>query len=227
VRALVAAALLLVAGPAAADEKLVRTLGGSEIDWSAGLITARGGAAADFHLPTAELARPGAERRAQAQARARLRATLDDLPTGGRKLSEAQKEAAVARAHREAVDYQSNGGVLLTLGLGFGDVVPPKEPSRVVTTADAGAPEPARKAPERALSVASMPFELAPRLAVGERDAPVAWAIYRLGPPPAGVDAIAVHRDRAGRLVLPKGEAKALQKLAGAPVVIYVQKTPK
>jgi hypothetical protein len=41
------------------------------------------------------------------------------------------------------------------------------------------------------------------------------------------VDAIAVKRDGSGRLVLPKGEAKALQKLAGAPVVIYVQKAPQ
>ena len=40
----------------------------------------------------------------------------------------------------------------------------------------------------------------------------------------ADVKAIAVRRDGTGHLVLPKGEAKALQKLAGAPVVIYVQK---
>jgi hypothetical protein len=217
------AALLLFTARAHADDKLVRAVGETEVDWGTGTITARGGAAADFRMPSADIARPGAERRARAAAAATLRAALQALPLGaGNKLSAAELEAALGRAHAGNVDYQSNGGVLLTLSLAFGDVAPPKEAIRP----DGGA-ETARKAPERALSVASMPFELAPRVVAGEREAALSWAIYRAGTPPAGVDAIAVHRDRAGRLALPKGEAKALQKLAGAPVVIYVQKTPK
>jgi hypothetical protein len=219
-------ALLLLVGPARAEDRLVRALGDSEIDWGAGTITAKGGAAADLRMPTAEIARPGAERRARAAALAKLRASLQSLPLHpGGKLSAAELESALGRAHPGSVDYQSNGGVLLTMSLAFGDIVPPREKAPPKSP-DAGV-ESARKAPEQALAVASMPFELAPRVVVGEREAVLSWAVYRTGAPPAGVDAIAVKPDAKGRLVLPKGEAKALQKLAGTPVVIYVQKAPK
>jgi hypothetical protein len=222
-----AVALLLLAGAARADDKLVRALGDSEIDWGQGTISAKGGAAADLRMPTADIARPGAERRAKAAALAKLKASLEKLALHpGGKLSAAELEAALQRAHPAGVDYQSNGGVLLTMSLAFGDIVPPKEKAPAPRTPDAGA-EPTRKAPEQALSVASMPFELAPRLVAGEHEAALSWAVYRTGPPPAGVDAIAVKPDAKGRLVLPRSEAKALQKLAGAPVVIYVQKAPK
>ena len=218
-------ALLLLLAPARADDKLVRALGDSEIDWGAGTISARGGAAADLRMPTADIARPGAERRAKAAALVKLRAALQALPLRpGGKLSVAELDAALARAHPAGVDYQSNGGVLLTMSLAFGDIVPPKEKDK--KPADAGA-EPTRKAPEQALAVASMPFELAPKVVAGDREAALSWAVYRTGAPPSGVDAIAVKRDGSGRLVLPRGEAKALQKLAGAPVVIYVQKAPR
>jgi hypothetical protein len=218
-------ALLVLVGRARADEKLVRPLGEGEIDWSAGTITARGGAAADLRMPTAEIARPGAERRAKAAALAKLRAALQSLPLHpGGKLSPAELEAALGRAHPESVDYQSNGGVLLNMSVAFGDIVPPREKEK--PHADAGA-ESTRKAPEQALSVASMPFALAPRVVAGEREASLSWAVYRTGAPPAGVEAIAVKPDAKGRLVLPRTEAKALQKLAGSPVVIYVQKAPR
>jgi len=216
---------LLLAGRAQADDKLVRPLGDTEVDWGAGTISARGGAAADLRMPTADIARPGAERRARAAALAKLRAALQSLPLRpGGKLSATELEAALGRAHPAGVDYQSNGGVLLTMSLAFGDIVPPKEKAKAPP--DAGA-EPTRKDPEQALAVASMPFGLAPRVVAGEREAALSWAVYRTGAPPSGVDAIAVKRDAKGNLVLPKGEAKALQKLAGAPVVIYVQKAPK
>ena len=221
---------LLLAGRAEpdahADDKLVRQVGDSEVDWGAGTISARGGAAADLRMPTADIARPGAERRARAAAVAKLRAALLALPLRpGGKLTEKELEAALGRAHPEGVDYQSNGGVLLTMSLAFGDIVPPRE-APAKKGPDAGV-EPTRKAPEQALAVASMPFELAPRVVAGDKEAALSWAIYRTGAAPAGVDAIAVKRDQSGRLVLPKGEAKALQKLAGAPVVIYLQKAPK
>jgi hypothetical protein len=221
-----AVALLLLSLPVRADDKLVRPLGDSEIDWGAGTITAKGGAAADLRMPTADIARPGAERRAKAAALAKLKASLQALPLHpGGKLSAAELEAALGRAHPASVDYQSNGGVLLSMSLAFGDIVSPKEKTPPKAP-DAGV-EPTRKAPEQALSVASMPFELAPRVVAGEHEAALSWAVYRTGAPPAGVDAIAVKPDAKGRLVLPRAEAKALQKLAGAPVVIYVQKAPK
>jgi hypothetical protein len=223
VRALLVAALLLgLGGRVSADEKLVHTKGAVEIDWAAGTVTARGGSAADIRLPTAEMARPGAERRARAQAQASMRDALDDLPLGGReKLSAADIDTALARAQPASIDYQSNGGVLLRLGLAFADIAPGRERGKDKE------PAPAARTPEQALSVTTMPFELAPRVRAGSDQATVAWAVYRVGSPPADVRAITVHRDGSGRLVLPKGEAKALRKLAGAPVVIYVQKTSR
>jgi hypothetical protein len=229
-KGIAALGFLLLAGSAwadaQADQKLVRPLLETEVDWGTGTISARGGAAADIRMPSADVARPGAERRARAAAVAKLRAALATLPLRpGGKLSAAELEAALGKARPADVDYQSNGGVLLTMSLAFGDIVPPKETAKAKDR-DAGA-EPTRKAPEQALAVASMPFELAPRVAAGDREAALSWAIYRTGAPPSGVDAISVKRDQAGRLVLPKGEAKALQKLAGAPVVIYLQMAPK
>jgi hypothetical protein len=224
--AVVSLLVAFLSAPARAEDKLVRPLGDSEIDWGAGTISARGGAAADLRMPTAEIARPGAERRARAAALGKLRSSLQSLSLRpGGKLSAPELEAALGRAHPGSVEYQSNGGVLLTMSLAFGDIVPPREKEKA-KAGDAGA-EPTRKAPEQALSVASMPFELAPRLVAGEHEAALSWAVYRTGAPPAGVEAIAVKPDAKGRLVLPKAEAKALQKLAGAPVVIYVQKAPR
>jgi hypothetical protein len=223
-KGIAALSLLLLLGQAQADDKLVRQVGETEVDWATGTISARGGAAADIRMPTADIARPGAERRARAVAVAKLRAALATLRPGA-KLSEKELEAVLGRAHPAGVDYQSNGGVLLTMSLAFGDILPPKEPA-ASKSRDAGV-EPARKAPEQALAVATMPFELAPRVAAGDKEAALSWAIYRTGAPPAGVGAITVKRDQAGRLVLPKAEARALQKLAGTPVVIYLQKAPK
>src|SRR5207244_11190492 len=89
-------------------------------------VSAHGGAAADFHMPSADAARPGAERRARAAAEAKLRAALQALPLGGRrKLVGADLDAALASAQAARVDYQSNGGALLTPHLMFKDVAAP------------------------------------------------------------------------------------------------------
>jgi hypothetical protein len=198
-------------GAVAHAEGLVRPLEGADVDWSAGTISARGGAAADYRLPSADVARPSAERRARAAAAQKLKGALAALSIGGgRKLSAADIDAAVKRA-RAAVDYQSNGGALVTLALRFADVLAP-----------ARAPE---AAPERALVVSAMPLELAPKLAAGEAEGALAWAVYRAGSPPSGVTATAAKRDRQGRLVLPKGEG--LGKLSSGPAIIYVQKILK
>ena len=54
-------------------------------------------------------------------------------------------------------------------------------------------------------------------------------ARYRIGAPPAGTHAIAVKIDHDGRWVLhrekaDKGDKDLTEKLAGAAIVIYVQK---
>jgi len=208
----VAALVALPAWGSAANESLVRELGGATVDYGAGTISARAGAAADWRLPSAEVARPGAERRARAAAQERLKAALGTLSVRpGDKLTGAAISAALARARATDIEYQSNGGVLLTVVVRFADL----------------AGQPAKGSSEAApaaatLQVASAPLELAPTLAAGAKQATLGWAVYRLGAPPAGTAAIAVKRDRTGRLVLPKEEATTLEKLAGVGAVIWV-----
>src|SRR5262245_45517312 len=78
--ALIAAvAIGLAAGAAHADragDALKQTLAGAAVDWEAGTIAATAGAAADLRMPSVDLSRPGAQRRAQAAAVAKLRAAL-------------------------------------------------------------------------------------------------------------------------------------------------------
>src|SRR5262245_17940136 len=61
---------------------LKQTLAGAAVDWEAGTVTASAGAAADLRMPSVDLARPGAQRRAHAGAVAKLRAALASLPLG-------------------------------------------------------------------------------------------------------------------------------------------------
>jgi hypothetical protein len=172
-KGIAALALLLLAGETRADDKLVRPLGDSEIDWGAGTISAHGGAAADLRMPSAEIARPGPSAgpgpRPWPSCAPPCRPCRFAPAASCRR---ADLEAALGRAHPAGVDYQSNGGVLLTMSLAFGDIVPPKEKDR--KPPDAGV-ETTRKAPEQALAVASMPFELAPRVVAGEREAALSW----------------------------------------------------
>jgi hypothetical protein len=196
-------------------EALLRTVGGAEVDWGAGVIRAEAGSAADYRLPAAEIARAGAERRARATAATELRAALKLLPlAGGRRLSTAEIDAAVARS-RASIEYQSNGGAVATVSLRFAEV-------------NGGAsPEAEPKPPTHVLSVASMPLEVAPRLVAGDEVAALSWAVYRVGAAPKAAQALTLLRDREGRLVLPRGDRRLLDKLAGEPALIYVQKILK
>jgi hypothetical protein len=178
----------------AAEPALTRAVAGAEVDFAAGTISARGGGAADWRMPSPDVARPGAERRARAAALAKIRAALEALGV------EKPSDATLARAKPVNVDYQSNGGVLLTLALRFADLNE-------------------TKAEPVAVSVAAMTPELIPKMVSGDRTVTPAFATYRAGAAPAG--AIAARRDRHGKLLV---DAAALDKLADAPVVIYVQK---
>jgi hypothetical protein len=216
-RALLLALAGVVAGPAGAETAaLLRSVGGAEIDWAAGVVKAQAGSAADYRLPSAEIARAGAERRARAAASAELRAALQGLALGpGRRLSSADIEAALTRVRAVNVDYQSNGGAVVTMSLRFAEVT-----GAAVEEADA-------VPPKRVLSVPAMPLELAPRVAAGDDQGTLAWAVYRVGPAPADAEALTVRRDRDGRLVLPRADRRLIEKLAHQPAVIYVQKIVK
>src|SRR5688572_33135430 len=99
-------ALTVAAAPVRAESKgaVVRELGqGARIDWTRGLVVARGAAAADLRAPSPQVARLAAERRARAAAQARLRALARELKMAdGRSLAAALRKdkAAAARFER-------------------------------------------------------------------------------------------------------------------------------
>jgi hypothetical protein len=198
------AATAIAAGAQARPDGLVRPVGGAEVDWSEGAVTASAGAAADMRMPSPDVARPGAERRAKAAVLEKLRTALKSLPVNpGEKLDASAIENALAHVQITRREYQSNGGVVLWAVVHFADL------------ATAGKP-----APALVLSVPNMPFELAPQLNSGGKQARVAYATYRSSKPDG--DVISVQRDKKGHLVLPK--ETQLDQFVDAPVVIYVHK---
>jgi hypothetical protein len=200
--------------PAALEE----SRGAVSIDWAEGTLIARAGAAADLRMPSADLARPGSERRARAAAVARLKEALGALPLGGgRTLPADAVERALGRAELVDVEYQSNGGAVVRMRARFGDWLP----------------APAPTGPTLALGEARL--AAAPALRVGGQEVASGAARYRIGAPPSGTHAIPVKIDREGRWNAraekvnkgDKGERPdkdLADRLAGAAIVIYVQK---
>jgi len=191
---------LTAAAQAAEPAGYKRMVAGAEVDWSAGIMTAQAGSAADIRMPGPNAARPGAERRARAMAEEKLSAALSELGLDKAIRDKTRlQHAAVSR-----IEYQSNGGVVLWLTLRLFDLIP------------------ATAAP-RAFKLASMPFDIAPTLVAGGKEARAAIATYR---PAAGCpkDALSVRRDEKGRLVLPAASADLIDSLAGSAVVIYLEK---
>jgi hypothetical protein len=194
----------LVAAAQGRPDGFVRPLASADVDWREGTLTASAGAAADTRMPSPDAARPGAERRAKAAALEKLRSALKVLPVNsGDVLDTSAIENALAHAQVTRREYQSNGGVVLWAVVHFADLSSAAKPT-----------------PAPVLSVPSMPFELAPQLTSGGKQARVGYATFRSGKPEG--NAVAVQRDKKGRLVLPK--ETELDQFADAPVVIYVHK---
>jgi hypothetical protein len=201
------------AAPASTPAALEEARGAVSIDWAEGTVIARGGAAADLHMPSAELARPGSERRARVAALARLKEALAGLPLGGgRTLPADAVERALGRAEVVEVEYQSNGGAVVRLRARFGDWL--------------AAPAPA--GPTLALSEGRL--GAAPALRVSGKEVASGAARYRLGAPPSAAHAIPVKVDREGRWTARAEKEKEKEKgdladrLAGAAILVYVQK---
>jgi hypothetical protein len=179
-----------------------RTVAGVEVDWSAGTLTAQAGSAADLRMPGPNSARPGAERRARVLAEEKLQSALA-IVARGKKLDE---KAALARATITRTEYQSDGGVVLWLALRFSDLAP------------------AAKSAKLALKVAHMPFELAPVIATAGRETALGFATYRpVSDCPR--DAVRGELDGKGHVRVPSLAGDA-DSLAGASVVIYLEKAP-
>jgi hypothetical protein len=183
--------------------------GGVAIDWQAGTLAATGGAAADLCMPSVDLSRPGAERRAHAAALAKLRSVLAALPLGGgRTLDAAGIDRALGRARTVDTQYQSNGGAVVRLEVRFADWIERSDPTAVTLTA------------------AAMPLCAAPAARVGGREVGLGAATFRLGAAPPGSHAVTARADRAGNLAI-EGGGELAAKLAGAVALIYVQKVQK
>jgi hypothetical protein len=194
------------APPSPPSADLVDTHDGVTVDWRAGTLSASGGAAADLRMPSVDLARPGAERRARAAATAKLRNALGALPAGGgHKLDPDRIDRALNRARTVDVQYQSNGGAVVRMEVGFTDWL--EDPTAPTTT----------------LTVRDAHLFAAPRAVVGGQEISLGAATYRVGSPPADAGAHAARVDHSGRLVL-EGGAELAAKLARGVALIYVQK---
>jgi hypothetical protein len=224
------AAVTIVPPVLAAGDPFIEDRSGASIDWRRGIIEATGGAAADHRMPSADVARPGAERRARAVARARITELLRELPLGGgRRLDEAAVSRAVGRARPTNVEYQSNGGALVRLEVAFGDWGPsPTSPvdgrghdagakNRDASSSASPEPEPV------AFLLAEGHLAAAPLVVVRGREIALGHARYMAASAvPAGAAVLTVHADKKGRLLL--DDDKSLPELAGRPAVVYVQK---
>ena len=186
---------------------LKETRGGAEVDWEAGTIGASAGAAADLRMPSVDLARPGAQRRAQAGAVAKLRAALQGLPLGsGNKLTAPEIDRALGRARAVDVQYQSNGGAIVRMELRFGDWL------ETPTTPDGFA-----------VAVPAIRLGAAPTARIGKRDVRVGAAVYRITDARTVKNVADGKVDKDGRIVL-AGDAQLPDRLARGQVIIYVPK---
>jgi hypothetical protein len=162
-------------------------------------------------MPSVDLSRPGAQRRAQAAAVAKLRAALVSLPLGsGNKLTNPEIERALGRARPVDVQYQSNGGAVVRVEIRFGDwLETPNLPSN----------------PKDGFAVAvpSIHLGAAPTARIGKRDVRVGAAVYRITGGKVDKSVADAKVDKDGRLVL-SGDAQLPDKLARGQVMIYVGK---
>ncbi len=205
--AVVALAWAALASAESGPPDLVETRESVTIDWRAGTLSASGGAAADLRMPSVDLARPGAARRARAAALGKLRGALAALPLGGgHRLDPDRIDRALGHARAADLQYQSNGGAVVRLEVGFADWL-----------ADPGAPP-------ITLTVHEAHLAASPTALVGGKEISIGAATYHPGAPPAGAEAHAARLDHAGRLVLADGGADLAAKLARGVALIYVQK---
>jgi hypothetical protein len=196
------------------DGPLKQSLAGAIVDWEAGTVAASGGAAADLRMPSVDLSRPGAQRRAQATAVAKLRAALASLPLGsGNKLTNPEIERALGRARPVDVQYQSNGGAIVRVEIRFGDWL--ETPN--------AQPNPQSKNESFAVAVPSIHLGAAPTARIGKRDVRVGAAVYRITGGKVDKNVADARVDKDGRLVL-SGDAQLPDKLARGQVMIYVGK---
>jgi hypothetical protein len=228
---LLATTAFVAAAAAAGDPFVQQDAGkGVTIDWRRGTLVVRGVAAGDWRMPSAEMARAGAERRARNVGRARLDEALRALPLGGgRHLEGTAVGRAIDHARTVALEYQSNGGVELKLEVSFGDwrdagSPAPPDAGAPLGAADAGTSGGGTSAPAPlALRLAEGSLGAAPILVVHGREVPLERVRYALlSEVPADAHPVKARADKQGRLVV-EGAPDA-PDLARREAIIYVQK---
>ena len=220
---------------------LVQDLGkGAQLDWTRGLLIARGAAAGDLRAPSPNVARLGAERSARDAARGRLREVAARTPlAGGGTVAQALKKdpAAAARLDRALeeiidldVDLGTDGSVVLRAALPLEAVrAAIHGPSRMPVGAPADAPT--------ALVVTGARLPAGPALGIALTAGPERYEgpTLFLARPPAADDPRIGERPvqaRAGKTaggaieLTGEGAAAALEsaRAAGALVVIVQEK---
>jgi hypothetical protein len=114
--------LLIVAGlvsaSAIARADVTTTVAGATVDWSRGVITARGVGPADRHAPSPAVARDAARVRAEDAARAALTKAAKQLPgVEAGALADDKLARAVARASVASMDLGTDGSVTVSIAL--------------------------------------------------------------------------------------------------------------
>ena len=205
--------------PAAPRDPFVDDEDGVIVDWRRGTISATVGQAADLRMPSAEVARPRAERRAQAVARARLAKALRGLTLGrDRRLDEPAVNRALALARSTTLERESNGGAIVRLEVWFGDWV-----SAPAAQADRPAPADESSPPPLALWLPEGRLVAAPVVVVAGLEISLDRATYASAAGlPSGARPLPVQADTRGRLLV-KG-AVSPGDLEGRRATIYIQK---
>ncbi|RMH40647.1 MAG: hypothetical protein D6689_13085 [Deltaproteobacteria bacterium] len=225
-----AAILWAFAAPARAGGGTDRARDRVRVDWARGRITAVGAAAADLRAPRPDVARVRAERTARARAAAALAEAARALPWAGggtvgaaaAAAAEAQRRlaAALARARDGAIDYGSDGSVVVEL----------VAPIEAIRTALQGPGEPPAAAGPSAVVVDARRALRRPAvglaLRAGGRDYRGPMVFYRslaraLADPRRGPDVARTVASRAdgGALIVDGADDRLV---AGAPLVIVV-----
>jgi hypothetical protein len=223
--AVAASAAAASSAAASAVDPFVEDKAGVVVDWRRGTITATAGAAADPRMPSAEVARPRAERRAQAIARARLTDMLRHLPLGGgRHLDPGAITRALGHARAATLEYESNGGAIVRMELSFGDwadtPAAPRSPAQDSSSSSSSSPP---EASPVALWLPEGRLAAAPVVVVGGQEIQLPSATFTTASGlPSGVRPVTVRADAQGRLLVDHGTSAG--ELVGRRAMIYVQK---
>lgn len=228
-RVCLVSAIAASAGGAAAAPWTAAGEGGVVIDWSAGAVRGKGIGPAARHAPSPTVARVGARRAAEQQARARIGAAVRalKLAAGGTVGEAADKDQEVAarlareleRAPVVAAELGTDGSAKVTIALGIEAIRQAVRGPRVVGKGD-GAEEPKIWLIDAAKAKAAPAIGLALDVGGTRWDGPVIWVRDRADAPAGEVVAGVANAAATGGVLTVSG--MSAPPPAGALVVVVV-----